>query len=69
MTKKQPYGEWLDSNLVELHDLKTPNIKVRSSRRGESKTSESLRLHYEEYRKSILEMALNGGEGNRCHGC
>ena len=26
--KKQPYGEWLDSNLVELHDLKIPNIKV-----------------------------------------
>ena len=26
--KKQPYGEWLDNNLVELHDLKIPNIKV-----------------------------------------
>ena len=25
---KQPYGEWLDSNLVRLKDLKIPNIKV-----------------------------------------
>ena len=27
-TTKQPYGEWLDSNLVELHDLKIPNMRV-----------------------------------------
>ena len=26
--KAQPYGEWLDSNLVELKDLKIPNIRV-----------------------------------------
>ena len=25
---KQPYGEWLDNNLVQLHDLKIPNQKV-----------------------------------------
>ena len=25
---KQPYGEWLDSNLVHLHDLKIPNKRV-----------------------------------------
>ena len=24
----QPYGEWLDSNLVELHSLKIPNLRV-----------------------------------------
>lgn len=23
--EKNPYGEWLDSNLVELDDLKVPN--------------------------------------------
>ena len=27
-TVSQPYGEWLDSNLVELKDLKIPNIRV-----------------------------------------
>src|SRR5699024_12036937 len=24
----QPYGEWLDSNLIELKDLKIPNMRV-----------------------------------------
>ena len=24
----QPYGEWLDSNLVQLKDLKIPNQRV-----------------------------------------
>ena len=27
---KEPYGEWLDSNLTELKDLKIPNIPVPS---------------------------------------
>ena len=26
--KKQPYGEWLDSNLVHLKDMKIPNERV-----------------------------------------
>ena len=26
--KKQPYGEWLDSNLVQLRDIKIPNQRV-----------------------------------------
>ena len=26
--KKQPYGEWLDSNLVHLKDIKIPNERV-----------------------------------------
>ena len=26
--KKEPYGEWLDSSLLELHDIKIPNEKV-----------------------------------------
>ena len=25
---RQPYGEWLDRNLVNLRDLKVPNKKV-----------------------------------------
>src|SRR5699024_11790013 len=24
----QPYGEWLDSNLIQLKDLKIPNLRV-----------------------------------------
>ncbi len=29
---RQPYGEWLDSNLVELKDLKIPNLPVQEYR-------------------------------------
>ena len=28
--KAKPYGEWLDSNLVHLNDLKIPNIQMKS---------------------------------------
>ena len=27
---REPYGEWIDRNLVQLKDLKIPNIKVPS---------------------------------------
>ena len=33
---RQPYGEWLDSNLVHLKDLKIPNERVPSTRAGTS---------------------------------
>ena len=67
--KKQPYGEWLDSNLVELHDLKIPNIKVEEFTDEErARLQKAFGYTYEEYRKSILEMALNGGEGTAAMG-
>ncbi|MCR2021917.1 glutamate synthase-related protein, partial [Blautia pseudococcoides] len=61
---KQPYGEWLDSNLVELHDLKIPNIRVEEYV-GEALTrmQKAFGYTYEEYRNSIYSMALNGSEG------
>ena len=34
---RQPYGEWLDSNLVQLSDLKIPNIKVDDHEYAERK--------------------------------
>ena len=61
---KQPYGEWLDSNLVELRELKIPNQRV-----PEYTDEERMRLQkafgytFEEYRTSILNMARNGSEG------
>ncbi len=68
--KKQPYGEWLDGNLVELHDLKIPNIKVEEFTDEErARLQKAFGYTYEEYRKSILEMALNGGEGTAAMGC
>ena len=40
---RQPYGEWLDNNLIELKDLKIPNqrVSVLYGRRMQ-KTSESI---------------------------
>ncbi|MCI5613809.1 MAG: glutamate synthase-related protein, partial [Agathobacter sp.] len=60
---REPYGEWLDSNLCALKDLKIPNEKVPSYT-----TEELVRLlkafgyTYEDYREHIEKMALNGGE-------
>ena len=33
---RQPYGEWLDSNLINLRDLKIPNLKVTAEKRDAS---------------------------------
>jgi len=61
--KKQPYGEWLDSNLVELQDLKIPNIRVEEYEGEElTRMQKAFGYTYEEYRKSIYSMALNGSE-------
>ena len=43
---KQPYGEWLDGNLVNLKDLHIPNHKVESySMEDQFKTSEGLWIY------------------------
>ena len=62
-TTKQPYGEWLDSNLVELKDLKIPNMRVEEYDPVKRKQlQKAFGYTYEEYRNSIRNMALNGGE-------
>ena len=61
---RQPYGEWLDSNLVELKDLKIPNLPVQEYTRQErARLQKAFGYTYEEYRTSIRNMALNGSEG------
>ena len=61
--KAQPYGEWLDSNLVELRDLKIPNIRVEEyTREQRVRLQKAFGYSYEEYRNSIYHMALNGAE-------
>ena len=63
-TTKQPYGEWLDSNLVELHDLKIPNMRVEEYEGSRLRQlQKAFGYTYEEYKNSIRNMALNGGEG------
>lgn len=62
--KAQPYGEWLDSNLVELKDLKIPNIRVEEyTPKQRKQMQKAFGYTYEEYRNSICSMALNGAEG------
>ena len=62
--KRQPYGEWLDSNLVELKNLKIPNLPVQEySRTERARLQKAFGYSYEEYRTAIRNMALNGSEG------
>ena len=60
---KQPYGEWLDSNLSHLKDLKIPNKKVEEYSQEEGdKLRKAFGYTYEECKNSILSMAMNGSE-------
>lgn len=60
---KQPYGEWLDSNLVALRDLKIPNRRVPEfSAEERARMQKAFGYTYDELKTSILPMALNGGE-------
>lgn len=60
---RSPYGEWLDSNLVELRKLHIPNKKIT-----EYSSEELAKLHkafgytYEGYKNTILPMAQEGHE-------
>ncbi len=61
--RKEPYGEWIDSNLVTLSELKIPNEKVPSYEKEEkARLQKAFGYTYEEYRNSIYAMALNGAE-------
>ncbi|MGN1148446.1 MAG: glutamate synthase large subunit, partial [Lachnospiraceae bacterium] len=60
---RQPYGEWLDSNLVELKDLKIPNQRVPEFTYEErQRMQKAFGYTYEDLKGSILPMAKNGGE-------
>ena len=60
---RQPYGEWLDSNLVRLHDLHIPNKGVKTYSHEElQKLQKAFGYSYENIKTSILPMAKNGAE-------
>lgn len=60
---RQPYGEWLDANIVKLQDLKIPNKKVEEySKEERQKLQKSFGYTYEDVKTSILPMALTGTE-------
>ena len=61
--KRRPYGEWLDSNLVTLHELKIPNVRVPEfSYEERQRMQKAFGYTYEELKTSILPMARNGAE-------
>ena len=60
---RQPYGEWLDSNLVELKELHVPNKKVQEySKEERARLQKAFGYTYEDLKTSILPMAQNGAE-------
>ena len=59
----QPYGEWLDNNLVFLKDLPIPNQRVPEYTYEErQRMQKAFGYTYDELKASILPMAKNGGE-------
>ena len=59
----RPYGEWLDSNLVRLSELKIPNEAVPAiEKENLERLQKSYGYTYEECRERIYTMALNGSE-------
>ena len=61
--QSQPYGEWVDANLVKLEDLKIPNERVPEYTRDERiRLQKAFGYTYEELKDTILPMAKNGAE-------
>ncbi|MFV0363948.1 MAG: glutamate synthase large subunit [Suipraeoptans sp.] len=61
--KREPYGEWIDSNMIELEDLKIPNQKVPSySKKEVVQLQKAFGYSYEDVKTTILTMASSGSE-------
>jgi len=60
---KQPYGEWLDNNLVFLKDLRIPNNRIPEYGGEElQRMQKAFGYNYEEIIDGILPMAETGNE-------
>lgn len=58
-----PYGEWLDSNLVQLKDLPIPNKKILTySQEERDKIYKAFGYNYEEVNELLLPMAREAKE-------
>ena len=59
----KPYGEWVDSNLVHLVDLKIPNIRVQEYTDEErARLQKAFGYTYEDFKNTIYPMAEKGAE-------
>ena len=66
---RQPYGEWLDANLLHLRDLPIPNKRVeRHSREELRRLQKAFGYTYEDVRSTILPMARTGAESTAAMG-
>lgn len=60
---KEPYGEWLDMNLLTMDKIKMPNAKVKHFEDEDFKRLlKSFGYNYEEYTEEIEAMARTGNE-------
>ena len=60
---QKPYGEWLDMNLYNLHDLPIPNKKAPTySQEERDHLYKAFGYTYEEVKSLILPMARTGSE-------
>ncbi len=60
---REPYGEWIDRNLVQLSDLKIPNCKVPAYTNDElTRLQKVFGYKYEEISTMVLPMARLGAE-------
>jgi len=61
--KAKPFGEWLDSNLLSLSDIKIPNKKIPSLTGVQRKRlQKAFGYTWENYHEGIRNMALSGTE-------
>ncbi len=66
---RQPYGEWLDRNLVNLSSLKVPNEKVPSyTKRSACPAAEGVRLPVRGRNSMILADGQGRARALRCNG-
>ena len=66
---EEPYGEWLDSNLIHLRDLRIPNQDVPAYTKEECiRLQKAFGYSYEEVKTSVLNMAKNEAEGTAAMG-
>lgn len=66
---RQPYGEWLDQNLLRLADLPIPNKRVeRRSREELHRLQKAFGYRYEDVHDTILPMARTGAEATAAMG-
>ncbi len=66
---QEPYGEWIDGNMILLKDLKIPNRDIPEYTKEEcQRLQKAFGYSYEEVKSSILNMAKTGSEGTAAMG-